>query len=1753
MGVRGLTTLLETRGIFPPSSSSQQNYNLSESPYYKSIPPHSTFSIDGAGLAFYIYERSYKQYYHAFLAAHPHMAVMDVIRHLLPSFLPLTYLQSYTQHMMTSLLQRHKVNVTVWWDGHIKRMKNTTMKSRKSQRCTQSKTLERFLSLHILPKSFVTRKKGVKVPPPHVFLEEFPMPLLTMSQIRHTLEYMEISLSFSSSDDEKSCLLQSVHCDEEADRDVALASLLDVSNSTYAVGADSDYCIYGFSSSSSGDNNNHVLYAPLPHLQWENSDKLGGIVITRKDIAQALYLPCEELLIEASILLGNDYTYEFIAQQNPKSCNFFQEFGNESSSNNSMKEKISMDDIIYYLSQMEQEYGSGSSSKCYKVTTTKSNFQLAIQFTRDLYSFGDISSYPFENDDDEEEEKEEDTITTIHPPIQMNNDIFNLTNTTKFRFQQTIQSKVQDMVEDDASWDTFKNQILAPFEHHTNIQYYKYFYVLLHVMQQHLQNQPAENEQNKFFRLPEEFTWKYEQLSHLLQKSISVASKARSKHGVMAHTDISPATIFHPIVFHRVMVALHARLAAAETTTPPTSSSAGRVGEEKEERNNNMDEEDAQHNSAAQEPPSLNELPIDAHKDVILTSVQNNRVTIIQGETGCGKSSKVPIMLLETPPPDPTFKEVRMFICQPRRIAAKSLTERIKSTHPQYKHLFGLRMGHGVREETKDTRVWFATTGYLVRLLANYPERFDDCTHLVIDEVHERSVETDVLCLLARRLLERNKRIRLILMSATVAAGMYRDYFQVKESPLFVGVRCFPIQEYYLEDVVTLLQLSPKEMMRMNEISRKITNSRCKMVPNANDRTAIHDLAVQLAAVVSTIGSSVLIFVPGMADIINIMELFDNVVCHDKSFTCIPIHSDVPFEDQMTAFDSPEKGKVKIIIATNAAESSVTLPDVDHVICLGLCKQISYNPQSHRQILDSTWISRASATQRAGRTGRVRSGNVYRLYPRVTFEKHMLPFEEGEILRTPLDSVILNLRTITDDESITELLMDCLEPPSLWNVDRALRSLHECNFISDPSDDFSITPLGSFVIALGVDLALGSFIGYGIRMGVGPEAIDVVAALSSPKSPWLIPNALLQEPDKYNDIVSTTYVSKGHFDAHLFSEPMAISNLLWDFDHLHQDSGNAFCRKFGVHYARLKYISSTRNSLRLRVAKALGVESESLVIEKPPRKTCKKKIAMLRAIHVWLFHDCIIRLTAHDYLMQGNVDSDGKVNFKIDLKGDLIEEEHLSQVLDSSQHNFSLDTNCSAVFHVAYRLEEIDYRPYVIEDDEFERRLLSLALENKISCVLFADSGTLNLYIRSENMNEVDDHIDNVLDFDATFACHKANGSNQRGWRERDCGAWTCEMVDGFYSSNHMIKFSCSSGSKRNRQKLFTRLRKVLESKCAFSALCINLNKVHVIGKAGILTMFTYRSTYSPTAILMADLLGTTQHKVTFSGQAEQKSIQSIVFNTNESEHADYCLLDNKNAPEGARVFMAASSGYSRSRKAVVYLKKDTSKNKRADNNTYDESDALYLEVFPEIIKTQARWTHAATGNFIFLDATNFPASVCPMDEMEIFACCGNTLELSGGGYRVESLTLLPPGTSFAGLAMACIGMDAPYGAVLPEYHDQLEMAEAFHELMMAPTGDHLGYSPELSRMFAQIFAPFIDETAEYESDDSPDTFMEEKKTCVEKGNDRDASSFVSSIAGRIGAEYMPTSFLALASSGGGDNGDNSPLNPKAKTYRPTM
>ena len=112
-----------------------------------------------------------------------------------------------------------------------------------------------------------------------------------------------------------------------------------------------------------------------------------------------------------------------------------------------------------------------------------------------------------------------------------------------------------------------------------------------------------------------------------------------------------------------------------------------------------------------------------------------------------------------------------------------------------------------------------------------------------------------------------------------------------------------------------------------------------------------------------------------MKDIESITEHIERMYVAGVTHTCIPVHSDIPFEDQMLVFEEARE-EVKIIIATNAAESSITLPDCDHVICTGLQKQITYNASSHRQMLTACWISRASAKQRSGRVGRVRPGTV---------------------------------------------------------------------------------------------------------------------------------------------------------------------------------------------------------------------------------------------------------------------------------------------------------------------------------------------------------------------------------------------------------------------------------------------------------------------------------------------------------------------------------------------------------------------------------------------------------------------------------------------------------------------------------------------------------------------------------------------------------------------------------------------------------
>lgn len=1028
-------------------------------------------------------------------------------------------------------------------------------------------------------------------------------------------------------------------------------------------------------------------------------------------------------------------------------------------------------------------------------------------------------------------------------------------------------------------------------------------------------------------------------------------------------------------------------------------------------------------------------LPIDEHEEAILENIKNHRCTIIHGETGSGKSSRVPVMLLNAEAPDGSFRKVKFFISQPRRIAAKALVERLRSCEPQLRDKFALRMGHGWKEyETSQTQAYFVTAGYLVRLLANHPERFDDCTHLVIDEVHERSVDTDLLCLLCRRLMETNKHIRLVLMSATLATKLYRDYFNVPNEPIHVGVRPFPITEYFIEDLFNF-GLPQKEVTAARSIQKENETKRCRSAPNSSELSNRFSLAARLTTIVGQPGGSVLIFVPGIAEIISISECIELIHKPGVRYTIYPIHSDIPFEEQMGAFDEPAEDEVKVIIATNAAESSVTLPSVDHVICLGLCRLITYNQASHRQILMPAWISRASATQRAGRTGRVRPGNVYRLYTRATFEHYMEEFEPGEMVRIPLDSVILMLKQILHEEVIP-VFRDCLEPPSLQTIERSFQSLHRWNFISEPDDQADITSLGSFVSSLGVDLSFGSFIGLGIQFGVAAEAVEMAAMMSLPKTPFQTASPLWMSPGDFNKTASQTYVAKCKFDNGLYSEPMALMNAMWDYATV--SNKNAWCIKNRIAIKRWHQVISTRNSLRKRVADFMGVNENRLQVQLPPRDMPHSKVNVLRILKAWVFSESIIECppSSLKFSRVGSV----SVSVKGTPLAKKITKSQLAEVLDSERHSHTIvetaEVEQTGVFDEegAFSLEE--------HIEEMEKRFLSYMSEMNIEAALWSSSTIVFVYLDENETSEspVWNLLDQYGEGTRRFAYQYAD-AKRRGIQERPCGLWDIE-------DNPTPK-----GGSVKGQKSFRRVRiegNALDNMGHFIATTTHRSnfeslivwRFHPQGigkkkkkKSTAPQPFSVTLKGSCNAISksnMKDILG--REVKTLSTNVKNSS-QSIVFpktpngNTKERDCARPSLL--LDVPEGCRVLALLAS--SQRKQPMLRFPRETM-------NDYIEGEVDEYRLKQEEVEIMRRWKRLDTGSQVFVE-DSVPASAMNTAS-NLYAVAANALELQRGGLKVDCLTLFPANPLFVLLAFTSFGLSpsSPISWTSDEGHEEVKL-----------------------------------------------------------------------------------------------------------------
>jgi len=1087
MGVHGLTRHIKSLGLDANAAAVE-------------IKEGSKLCVDGDGLIFHLFRLSYLTHYKNVVTAdsREHRSKLLQSQLLLPLFTPLSLVHDITTSYLSDLTLKHGLNIQIFFDGPDQFMKRRQKRRRQERRHEEWENVRQLCIHGILPETGPAKSRSAarhqarahhsldaaansSDSDAEFFLSSFPYSKLAFHQIRQSIrEFAHISsVLFRGS-------IQLINCEGEADVAVARASASD--KSAYALANDTDYFIYGTS-------DKVVKYICFDQLN-PSDEILRGIVQTRSEVSDKIGLFHEEAMIELSIILGNDYTGPLLRHEDAS------------------KQKEYWSSLRWQRDEEYETLSSGISSQLqivihnvgqivaegWRLTSTVEELKVAIEYSYALYSFENTESFRSRaNTLDVDDGNDEDRNCTEEM-------IPNLPQ----RFDEYVARASSRM---EAETDLFEAVTSPLILYMSEVGDYC-------VKQKHLDalrmvlDTPRLQSHNPMELPRHQFHWNDIQAVFILEKLMLRVMSRNSGANAM------PCKTFDHSLFFSYLESI------SFDDSPLNDVATNR-------------EEDETSVVSGDESPKKLVLPIDKHEREILNTIKTQRVTIIHGETGCGKSSRVPCFLLRAEPPQPSLAapEVKMIVSQPRRIAAKALAERVRKVEPDLAEKIALRMGHGMKEfETQKTRAWFVTTGYVVRLLANHPHWFDSHTHLIIDEVHERSVDSDILCLLCRRLLHSHPTIRLVLMSATLAADLYSQYFGAPQ-PIHVGVRRFPINEYFVEDLESQLSLSRKHAQYAQDIHDECAKSKCSAAPPDAIKDKMYHLASQITASVGQHGSSVLIFVAGMSDIQSISELIERLNVRDVTFTCFPIHSDIPFEEQMEAFEPPKEGEVKVVIATNAAESSVTLPDVDHVICLGLCKQIVYNKASHRQQLIPTWISRASATQRAGRTGRVRNGNVYRLYSRDAYSEYFDPFEAGEILRSPLDSVILNLRDMLN-EPVTEILLECLEAPDISTIERSFQSLHASNFISQPNDEGEITSLGNLVVALGIDLKLGALVGLGIQFGIPDASIELAAILSFPKAPWAISSPMYHDSATFNELGELMLVKP--LSSHIFCSSLTL-------------------------------------------------------------------------------------------------------------------------------------------------------------------------------------------------------------------------------------------------------------------------------------------------------------------------------------------------------------------------------------------------------------------------------------------------------------------------------------------------------------------------------------------------------------------------------------------------------------------------------------
>ncbi|PON70342.1 RNA helicase, ATP-dependent DEAH box [Trema orientale] len=449
-------------------------------------------------------------------------------------------------------------------------------------------------------------------------------------------------------------------------------------------------------------------------------------------------------------------------------------------------------------------------------------------------------------------------------------------------------------------------------------------------------------------------------------------------------------------------------------------------------------------------------LPMYRYRDELLDAIEKYQVLVIVGETGSGKTTQIPQYLHEAG----YTKRGKVGCTQPRRVAAMSVAARVSQE-------MGVKLGHEVgysirfEDCTSDKTVLkYMTDGMLLREFLGEPD-LASYSVVMVDEAHERTLSTDILFGLVKDIARFRPDLKLLISSATLDAEKFSDYFD--SAPIFkIPGRRYPVEIHYTK------------------------------APEADYLDAAIVTALQIHVTQSP--GDILVFLTGQEEIETAEEIMKHRIrglgTKIAELIICPIYANLPTELQAKIFEPTPEGARKVVLATNIAETSLTIDGIKYVIDPGFCKMKSYNPRTGMESLLVTPISKASANQRAGRSGRTGPGKCFRLYTAYNYYNDLDDNTVPEIQRTNLANVVLMLKSL----GIHDLLhFDFMDPPPSEALLKALELLFALSALNKLGE---LTKVGRRMAEFPLDPMLSKMIVASEKYKCSDDIISIAAMLN---------------------------------------------------------------------------------------------------------------------------------------------------------------------------------------------------------------------------------------------------------------------------------------------------------------------------------------------------------------------------------------------------------------------------------------------------------------------------------------------------------------------------------------------------------------------------------------------------------------------------------------------------------------------------------